>query len=266
MCVLTIGRGEDYMLELKNRSLLEAPECLVHSNRDIRVDSGSRLLGEAIRAVNSAAGNISPMAGTGVERIEDPFAQLVLRPPSGKCNESNFNENTRRIAPGIHCDISLDEGTYRLEPGEHWFKDSKLDIKSRATLIGEDVVLLFGRDGRMELRGNARIDLTGRRSGDLAGLVIATSRNHAERLRITSTRVERLEGVIYVPDTILEIEGEADVGRQSAWTVIVAKGIELKNRPNLFINANYGASDVPVPSGVGPNTAGASSGGSRLIQ
>ena len=118
----------------------------------------------------------------------------------------------------------------------------------------------------MELRGNARIDLTGRRSGDLAGLVIATSRNHEERLRITSTRVERLEGVIYVPDTILEIEGEADVGRQSAWTVIVAKGIELKNRPNLFINANYGASDVPVPSGVGPNTAGASSGGSRLIQ
>ena len=266
MCVLTIGRGEDYMLELKNRSLLEAPECLVHSNRDIQVDNGSRLLGEAIQAVNSATGNISPMAGTGVKRIEDPFAQLVLRPPSGKCNESNFNENTRRIAPGIHCDISLDEGTYRLEPGEHWFKDSKLDIKSRATLIGEDVVLLFGRDGSMELRGNARIDLTGRRSGDLAGLVIATSRNHAERLRITSTRVERLEGVIYVPDTILEIEGEADVGRQSAWTVIVAKGIELKNRPNLFINANYGASDVPVPSGVGPNTAGASSGGSRLIQ
>ncbi len=266
MCVLTIGRGEDYMLELKNRSLLEAPECLVHSNRDIQVDNGSRLLGEAIQAVNSATGKISPMAGTGVKRIEDPFAQLVLRPPSGKCNESNFNENTRRIEPGIHCDISLDEGTYRLEPGEHWFKDSKLDIKSRATLIGEDVVLLFGRDGSMELRGNARIDLTGRRSGDLAGLVIATSRNHEERLRITSTRVERLEGVIYVPDTILEIEGEADVGRQSAWTVIVAKGIELKNRPNLFINANYGASDVPVPSGVGPNTAGASSGGSRLIQ
>lgn len=269
LCVLTIGSGEEYILELKNSSMLEAPECLVQSNRDIVVNGTSSLVGKAIQAVKLATGPIRPMARTDVERIEDPFEQLEFRQPGGDCVE--FDEDTMtRIAPGLHCDITLTRGNYTLEPGEHWFRGSDLVVKSQASLTGEDVVLLFGRrnqsEGRMYLKGNARINLTGRRTGDLAGLVIATSRGHNGTLSIDSSRVERLEGVIYVPGTILEIDGWADVGRQSAWTVIVAKGIELKNRPNLFINANYGASDVPVPSGVGPNTAGASSGGSRLIQ
>jgi hypothetical protein len=72
--------------------------------------------------------------------------------------------------------------------------------------------------------------------------------------------VESLLGVIYVPSARLIVEGTADVARESAWTVIVAREVRLSGSPSLFINANYSASDVPVPSGVGPRT-----GGSRLI-
>jgi hypothetical protein len=249
--------------------MLEAPECLVQSNRDIVVDRKSSLVGKAIQAVNAATGPIHPMARTDVKEIKDPFRQLDLIQPRGPCVDFNADTMTR-IPAGLHCDITLTKGDYTLEPGEHWFRDSDLDVKTGASLTGEDVVLLFGRkdgeEGSMYLRGNARINLTGRRTGDLAGLVIATSRNHNGTLSIDSTRVERLEGVIYVPGSVLEIDGRADVGRQSAWTVIIAKGIELKNSPNLFINANYGTSRVPVPSGVGPNAGAASGSGSRLIQ
>jgi hypothetical protein len=42
--------------------------------------------------------------------------------------------------------------------------------------------------------------------------------------------------------------------------VIVAKELRLSGSPSLYINANYDASSVPVPNGVGPRT-----GGSRLI-
>jgi hypothetical protein len=48
--------------------------------------------------------------------------------------------------------------------------------------------------------------------------------------------------------------------------VIVAASLMLTGSPNVFINADYGASDVPVPSGVGPNAGAASGGGSRLIR
>ena len=40
---------------------------------------------------------------------------------------------------------------------------------------------------------------------------------------------------------------------QSAWTVVVAKGLQLQGSPNLVINANYAGSNVPVPAGAGNN-------------
>ena len=42
------------------------------------------------------------------------------------------------------------------------------------------------------------------------------------------------------------------IADQSAYTVIVARTIELQSGPNLVLNANYGATNVPVPQGVGP--------------
>jgi hypothetical protein len=66
--------------------------------------------------------------------------------------------------------------------------------------------------------------------------------------------------VIYVPDAQLIVDGSADVARDSAWTVIVARMLQLKGSPSLVINANYSSSSVPVPDGVGPRA-----GGSQLI-
>ena len=49
-------------------------------------------------------------------------------------------------------------------------------------------------------------------------------------------------------------------GRSCEDSWIVAASLMLTGSPNVFINADYGASDVPVPGGVGPRP-----GGSRLI-
>ena len=38
-----------------------------------------------------------------------------------------------------------------------------------------------------------------------------------------------------------------------AWTVVVAKALQLTGSPNLVINANYASSTVPVPAGAGNN-------------
>jgi hypothetical protein len=89
---------------------------------------------------------------------------------------------------------------------------------------------------------------------------MASMRDNQQDFLISADHVESLLGVIYVPSARLIVEGTADVARDSAWTVIVARELRLSGSPSLFINANYDASDVPVPSGVGPRT-----GGSRLI-
>jgi hypothetical protein len=47
------------------------------------------------------------------------------------------------------------------------------------------------------------------------------------------------------------------VGDQSAWTVIVAKSIQMTGGSNLVINSDYASSSVPAPEGVGPTRKGA---------
>jgi hypothetical protein len=265
LCVLNTANVRDSLLELANRSRIEAPECLVHSNRTITAKDRSEIRGEAVRAVLSASGNIVPRAGTGAARIDDPFAGLDLRDPGGPCTP--VQQVGRRIRPGRHCGITMTRGpaTITLEPGVHWFT-STLATRDDISLRGEDVVLVFGRNGQLDLGGNGQVDLIGRKSGPYAGMVIATSRDRTTRITINSTKIRRLEGAIYVPKAILEIAGTGDVARQSAWTVVVAASLMLTGTPNVYINANYGDSDVPVPGGVGPNAGAASGGGSRLIQ
>ena len=50
------------------------------------------------------------------------------------------------------------------------------------------------------------------------------------------------------------IDAKKPVGDQSAYTVIVAQRVNLYQGPNLYLNANYGATSVRVPKGVGPVT------------
>lgn len=58
----------------------------------------------------------------------------------------------------------------------------------------------------------------------------------------------------------MRISSSGDVAAKSDWTVIVAKNLRLSGNPNLVMNANYAASDVDVPAGVGPQ-----GGSARLV-
>lgn len=271
LCVLVTGdRGKD-LLHVKDSSRMTAPSCMVHSNRDIEVQGG-RISAAAVQAVTSAGGDISPSANTGAAPIDDPFAGLDLERERGfgrACTSSEVSKRirvssgTHYIPPGPHCGGIEAKGTARivLEPGEHFFLKGHLVIDDTARLEGQDVVLFFDVASRFEFKDEARVNLDGRKSGAYAGLVMGSMRDNQQDFLISADHVETLLGVIYVPSARLIVEGTADVARDSAWTVIVANELQLKGSPSLFINANYDASDVPVPAGVGPRV-----GGSRLMQ
>jgi hypothetical protein len=42
------------------------------------------------------------------------------------------------------------------------------------------------------------------------------------------------------------------IADRSAYTVIVARTVELYDGPDLVLNSDYDGSSVPVPEGVGP--------------
>lgn len=271
LCVLVTGTTANRVLHVRDTGRMTAPSCMVHSNRDIEV-SGGAITAAAVQAVTSAGGAISPAANTGAAPIDDPFANLELETVGGLGGACRDVDATREkvtvssgvhyISPGRHCGgiEATGDGRIVLQSGEHYFLKGNLLIDGSARLEGEDVVLLFDRASKFAFSAAARVNLEGRESGAFAGIVMASMRDNQQDFLISADHVESLLGVIYVPSARLIVEGTADVARDSAWTVIVARELRLSGSPSLFINANYDASDVPVPSGVGPRT-----GGSRLI-
>ena len=269
LCVLVTGTSRPRILHLLNSSRLAAPSCMVHSNHDILVEGGS-ITAAAVQAVTSARGTISPSPGTGAAPIDDPFANLDLSRARGlDCPVGRVLEplrlalGSRRIPAGVHCgglDIS-GSATVVLEPGEHWFLGGHLVVRQNARLEGDDVVLFFDTTSRFAFMDRALVRLAGRTTGAYAGIVMGATRDNSQDFIISSDNVESLLGVVYVPGARMVVEGRADVARDSAWTVIVAHSLHMRGSPSLFINADYNATRVPVPAGVGPRT-----GGSRLIE
>jgi len=72
------------------------------------------------------------------------------------------------------------------------------------------------------------------------------------RFSISSDNARKLLGTIYLPKASFYVDANKPVPDLSAYTVVVARQIELSAGPNLVLNANYGNTDVPVPKGVGP--------------
>ncbi len=270
LCVLVSGGVGKDSLHIKDTSRMNAPACLVHSNREIQVGGGATLTAASVQAVTTARGPINPAASTGAAPIEDPFLDLDLdQSKKLLCTVLDLTVKRIKVDTGVHyipagqhCGGIEASGTARiiLEPGEHFFLGGHLTIKEDARLEGTDVVLFFDKASKFDFKDRAVVNLDGRKTGPYAGIVMGGTRDNTQDFVISSDNVESLLGVIYVPEARLVVEGSADVARESAWTVIVAHEVELKGSPSLFINANYDASDVPVPEGVGPR------GGARLVQ
>jgi hypothetical protein len=269
LCVLVTGETGSKLLNVKDSGRIAAPACMVHSNRDIEVEGGS-ITAAMVQAVHSARGFISPSANVGAVRVDDPFTTLDLDlTREHSCSAGDIGRDRIRVSSGnhsipagLHCGGIEAEGNAKifLEAGEHFFLGGHLVIKDAARLEGRDVVLFFDKASKFDFKDQAVINLDGRKDGPYSGIVMGGTRDNTQDFIISADHVESLLGVIYVPSARLIVEGKADIARDSAWTVIVAKEMQLKGSPSLFINANYSASDVPVPAGVG-NRAG----GSRLI-
>jgi hypothetical protein len=271
LCVLSSGQDSLSSIKMDGTSLLTAADCLIQSNQDIAATQSAWMKAQVIQSSGLASGNLSPTPQAGAPAIADPFTNLDLNQPAGLnltdplgivCLplDQILAAGLHTLAPGVHCgniQVAKDT-TLVLQPGEHYFLKSKLQLKSNAVISGDDVVLVFDDKSQFQFQDNAQVSLSGRKSGPLAGFVVATTRKNTSTFEISSDSARKLLGTIYIPSAKLLVTGGNDkVADQSAWTVIVAKAIEMHGGPNLVVNANYAGSTVPVPHGVGPGAEGA---------
>ncbi len=74
-----------------------------------------------------------------------------------------------------------------------------------------------------------------------------------QQFEIYSNNARNLLGTIYLPQGRLYVAANNPVSDQSAYTIVVARRFTLSEGPTMVLNTNYGATDIPVPNGVGPN-------------
>ena len=209
----------------------------------------------------------------------------------GDRSKNEIDQDTT-LDPGTYCSglkISK-KAVVTLKPGTYVFKDGPLLVYDKATLSGTDVSLYFsGNTAGLLFDKGSTISLSAPTLGVMAGLLISEERAVASPLdpvvglvsgllgadapllgpppptpaplgqtkplrtyRIISDNARTMLGTIYLPAGRLVIDASKPVADQSAYTVIVAQQINLYEGPNLVLNANYGATSVPVPKGVGP--------------
>jgi len=215
--------------------------------------------------------------------MDDPLA--ARSPPSvGACSFTDkvVNGGTEMLQPGVYCNgLRITNGAVAtLARGVFIIKDGPLIVDGGATLQGTEVgFYLKGNASNLTFDTDSTINISAPKDGPLAGILIFDDPTGASALavppfplpvpilggllggssngpprehKILSDNARTLLGTIYMPQGRLIIDANKPIADRSAYTVLVVRRIDLHDGPNLILNSDYSATDVPVPAGVGP--------------
>ena len=231
---------------------------------------------------------LTPDPVTDCPTLDDPLSSRT-GPEVGPCNYTDkvVNGGTQLLQPGVYCrGLKITNGAeVTLSRGVYIIKDGPLVVDQGGTMQGTDVgFYLKGSGANLTFEAASTINLSAPKDGPLAGLLFFDDPSGASapaippyplpipvvgalvggllgallppgpprEHKILSDNARLLVGTIYMPEGRLIIDATKPIADKSAYTVIVVKRIDLHDGPNLVLNSDYSASEVPVPRGVGP--------------
>jgi hypothetical protein len=267
LCVLALHPSKSDTIKADDGAQMSAPECAVQSNSKdpsgLTVKDGSKIISSVICTSGGAKGGSSafePAPQTDCPPLDDPLASRD--PPAvGGCDylDRKITGGKVSISPGVYCGgLKIDNSAeVTAEPGIYTMMLGKLEVAGKAKLFGDYVSFYFHDDAaRLEFSPNTTVDLSAPKDGPMAGILFYENRKmvFGRDFTIKSENAKRLLGTIYLPRGTLKIEAKGSVAAESAYTVIVAQRLDVKEA-NLVVNSDYGGTDVPVPEGVGPHSS-----------
>lgn len=264
VCVIALDTDDHRAISLETSAQLEAPSCAIYSNskrsKGLSSMANAKLIGNLICSAGGREGttaNYSPQPLTDCPQIADPLADRA-RPDVGPCNFSKFKKKdfTGQLMPGVYCEGLEISGASKvtLGSGVYLIKDGDFKITDTSEVTGDGVgFYMTGKRGRFEFTKQARVRLSAPKTGVMAGLLFMEDNTILKdtKHRITSDFADYLVGTIYLPRGSFLIDATQDVAAASEFTVLVVRKLELKEGPHLVLNTDYGASQVPVPNGLG---------------
>jgi len=222
------------------------------------------------------------------DRPAPPVGPCTAIPASANSKgdtSKNLVDQSATLSPGTYCGgLHITKNAIvTLQSGIYVMQDGPLIVDKSGSLSGTDVGFYFmGSKGGLLFDQKTTISLAAPTTGVMAGLLMMEERAVINPVdpttavdqdllaptpptppplgatkpmriyRIISDNARTILGTLYLPAGRVVIDAKKPVGDQSAYTVIVSQQVNLYQGPNLYLNANYNATSVPVPKGVGP--------------
>lgn len=267
VCAVALDERQNSTIYLEKFAKMEARNCAVYSNSKaksgIKAQESAVLSAAFICSSGGSTGdfsNFAPMPENDCPALPDPLSKRPY-PAVGGCDPSKTDLEIRgtsvSLMPGTYCGgLKITDGAdVTLNAGVYVIKDGPLIVNGGATMRGTNVGFFFTGDGaHMNLMKDSNISLTAPKTGPLAGMLFFADRNlpNGMKYEISSNNAPMLLGTIYLPNGRFFAGGEKPVAQNSAYTIVVARKIDLSAGPTMVLNSNYSATDIPVPDGVGP--------------
>ena len=269
LCMVGLNPKDPETISLNKQATLTANGCTVYSNSKAAdgIKAADQSLLKADRVCSSGGvkadkgANLSSKPLTDCPQLADPLAHLV--PPSSAGCDFNKKEVKAgavvTLSPGVYCGglHITEKAQVTLSPGVYIVDGEKLKVEKGASMVGENVgFYLRGASATFEFAFDSTISLSAPKAGAMAGILFFDDRTSKfDSHKIFSNDARKLLGTIYLPNGVLNIDANKPIADQSAYTIVVARRVELYSGPNLVLNTDYEGTDVPVPKGVGPTPA-----------
>jgi Flp pilus assembly protein TadG len=289
LCLLALEPKRHAAIHLERNAQVTAPGCMIYSNskhpsglqaKDNAVVNAG-LICSAGGKVKTASAKFTPEPQVDCPPMADPLSARTP-PASETCNHTFtiINGGRRTLQPGVYCKgLWITNGAdVTLAPGIYVIKDGPLFVNGGGIFRGTDVALyLTGSFSNLTFATDSTISLSAPKDGPLAGILIfddpsgtpafsippyappvpvvgnvVESKRAPREHKILSDNARTLLGTIYMPQGRLIIDATKPIADRSAYTVLVVRQLDLHDGPNLILNSDYSATEVPVPKGLGP--------------
>jgi len=264
ICMLILDDNMRGAIDVNSSARITGNQCAVYSNSvsssGINTKNGALLQA----ALTCSAGGFSgapdtynPVPLTDCPLIDDPLASRPP-PPVGPCLETDLVilSGTHTLDPGTYCGgLTIKEtAEVTLNPGNYVIKDGQMHIGGSARLSGEYVgFYLTGKTSTFNFFPSTSVELSAPKNGPMAGILFFEDRNRSTTGKhvMRSNNARSFIGTIYLPRGEMVVDATQPLFQDSAYTVIIARTLNMFSGPNLVLNSNYGDSDVPPPSELG---------------
>jgi len=262
VCLLALDPTASKAIEISGGGQILAPDCELHihstDTKATNLSGGSTITSDrTCIAGNYSGSGYTPEPETGCNPIPDPIAGTP--PPAfAGCDHTDlsFSSGTETLTPGVYCGgISMSGGgTLDFEPGIYIIQDGPFTTSGGAIVQGEGVSFyLTGTDVEVDFSGGAGVDLSAPTSGPMAGLIFYQdpTANPGADNHFSGGANSSYEGTLYFPTQHITISGSGIAAFPPPHTMFIALTFTFTGSSQLFLGADYAASDVPRPPGIG---------------